>query len=88
MTPKQRVAVFVKAQATGQLKNKQTLNTYLADWPQIKEANRNNPRIFWMDPSKAIETQDDLDQALAECRLFEKHKAILSEFAGYSIYDL
>ena len=71
-----------------QLKNKQTLNTYLADWPQIKEANRNNPRIFWMDPGKAIETQEDLDQALAECRLFEEHKAILSEFAGYSIYDL
>lgn len=27
MTPKQRVAVFVKAQATGQLKNKQALNS-------------------------------------------------------------
>lgn len=88
MTPKQRVAVFVKAQATGQLKNKQTLSTYLADWPQIKEANRHNPRIYWIDPEKCIETQEDLDQALAECRLFEKHKAILSEFAGYSIYDL
>lgn len=88
MTPKQRVAVFVKAQATGQLKNKQALNTYLADWPQIKEANRNNPRIFWMDPGKAIETQDDLDQTLAECRLFEEHKEILTDFAGYSIYDL
>lgn len=46
MTPKQRVAVFVKAQATGQLKNKQALNTYLADWPQIKEANRHNRRIY------------------------------------------
>lgn len=88
MTPKQRVAVFVKAQATGQLKNKQALNTYLADWPQIKEANRNNPRIFWTDPGKAIETQDDLDQTLAECKLFEEHKAILADFAGYSIYDL
>lgn len=31
MTPKQRVAIFVKAQAPGQLKNKQTLNTYLTD---------------------------------------------------------
>lgn len=88
MTPKQRVAVFVKAQATGQLKNKQALNTYLADWPQIKEANRHNPRIYWMDPGKAIETQDDLDQTLAECRLFEEHKEILTDFAGYSIYDL
>lgn len=88
MTPKQRVAIFVKAQATGQLKNKQALSTYLADWPQIKETNRNNPRIYWMDPCKTIETQDDLDQALAECKLFEEHKAILSEFAGYSIYDL
>lgn len=88
MTPKQRVAVFVKAQATGQLKNKQALNTYLADWPQIKEANRNNPRIFWIDPGKAIETQDDLDQALTECKLFEEHREILADFAGYSIYDL
>ena len=88
MTPKQRVAVFVKAQATRQLKNKQALSTYLADWPQIKEANRNNPRIFWIDPEKRIETQEDLDQAIAECRLFEEHKAILSEFAGYSTYDL
>lgn len=88
MTPKQRVAVFVKAQATGQLKNKQALNTYLADWPQIKEANRHNPRIYWMDPDKAIETQDDLDQALAERKLFEEHREILADFAGYSIYDL
>lgn len=88
MTPKQRVAVFVKAQATGQLKNKQALSTYLTDWPQIKEANRHNPRIFWMDPEKCIETQKDLDQAIAECRLFEEYKAILSEFAGYNIYDL
>lgn len=31
MTPKQRVAIFVKAQATGQLKNKQALSTYLTD---------------------------------------------------------
>ena len=88
MTPKQRVAVFVKAQATGQLKNKQALSTYLADWPQIKEANRHNPHIFWIDPEKCIETQEDLDQTIAECRLFEEHKAILSEFASYSIYDL
>ena len=31
MTPKQHVTIFVKAQATGQLKNKQALNTYLTD---------------------------------------------------------
>lgn len=31
MTPKQRVAIFVKAQVTGQLKNKQALSTYLTD---------------------------------------------------------
>ena len=31
MTPKQQVAIFVKAQATEQLKNKQALSTYLAD---------------------------------------------------------
>lgn len=31
MTPKQRVAIFVKAQATGQLKNKQALSTYLTN---------------------------------------------------------
>ena len=38
MTPKQRVTIFVKAQATGQLKNKQALSAYLADWPQIKQS--------------------------------------------------
>lgn len=31
MTPKQHVTIFVKAQATEQLKNKQALSTYLAD---------------------------------------------------------
>lgn len=41
-----------------------------------------------MDPDKAIETQDDLDQALAERKLFEEHREILADFAGYSIYDL
>lgn len=44
MTPKQRVAVFVKAQTTGQLKNKQALNTYLADWPQIKQSSSHHQR--------------------------------------------
>ena len=31
MIPKQHVIVFIKAQATRQLKNKQALSTYLAD---------------------------------------------------------
>lgn len=44
MTPKQRVAIFVEAQATEQLKNKQTLNTYLADWPQIKQFSSRHKR--------------------------------------------
>ena len=44
MTPKQRVAVFVKAQATGQLKNKQALSTYLTDWPQIKQSSSHHQK--------------------------------------------
>jgi len=44
MTPKQHVVVFIKAQATKQLKNKQTLNTYLADWPQIKQSSSHHQK--------------------------------------------
>ena len=44
MTPKQRVAVFVKAQVTKQLKNKQALSTYLADWPKIKQSSSHHQK--------------------------------------------
>lgn len=44
MTPKQRVTIFVKAQATEQLKNKQALSTYLTNWPQIKQSSSHHQK--------------------------------------------
>lgn len=87
MTPKQRAAVFIKAQATGQLKNNQSLSTYLADWPTIKEANKHNRKLYRKDPGFCIETQKDLDEAITQCQVFDQYADVLADYAGYGPYD-